>query len=202
MCKRLSELTVTVFQLQTRASTRRHGCCCPSRRAGMHHRSSATSRLVAFPFPHSCAYFFAEHSLGSLTRVLRVVLAVSCLTFLTTIWGTGVAFTWYAEFVSYQNISFSLLIHRFTNVTGISALLTWIRCGTALRQGTRPELILFHYTASASSISASVWPSRRKADPCPTSPSALHFSPTCQSSPSSSARACLPLRVGPPPPTT
>ncbi|KAM0755154.1 hypothetical protein T439DRAFT_297608 [Meredithblackwellia eburnea MCA 4105] len=39
---------------------------------------------------------------------LLVVLAVSCLTFFTTIWGEGIAFTW------------------FTNLTGICALLTWI----------------------------------------------------------------------------
>ncbi|KAH8921193.1 amino acid permease, theoretically lysine-specific [Atractiella rhizophila] len=39
---------------------------------------------------------------------LLVILAVSFLTFLTTIWGEGVVFTW------------------FLNVTGMSALLTWI----------------------------------------------------------------------------
>ena len=38
---------------------------------------------------------------------LLLTLAVSCLTFLTTIWGEGVVFTW------------------FLNLTGISSLLVW-----------------------------------------------------------------------------
>jgi amino acid permease len=41
----------------------------------------------------------------------RLSLAFSCLTFLTTIWGAGIVFTW------------------LLNITGISALLVWISIG-------------------------------------------------------------------------
>lgn len=67
------------------------------------------------PFLRYCEFFFCKPDPSTITesRLLdtRVALAVSCLTFLTTIWGEGVVFTW------------------LLNVTGISALLVWASIG-------------------------------------------------------------------------
>lgn len=48
---------------------------------------------------------------NTLSYINRLALAFSCLTFLTTIWGEGVVFTW------------------LLNITGISALLVWTSIG-------------------------------------------------------------------------
>jgi len=56
---------------------------------------------------HAPKVFGRVNSRGVPVYALFLALAVSCLTFLTTIWGAGVVFTW------------------LLNVTGISALLVW-----------------------------------------------------------------------------
>ncbi|KAJ6514208.1 amino acid permease/ SLC12A domain-containing protein [Mycena vitilis] len=70
----------------------------------------ASSRmLLSLAREGKAPYFFAFVTKGGVpVPALLLTLAFSCLTFLATIWGEGVAFTW------------------FINLTGISALFTWI----------------------------------------------------------------------------
>ncbi|KAJ7209881.1 amino acid permease-domain-containing protein [Mycena haematopus] len=70
----------------------------------------ASSRmLLSLAREGKAPYFFAWVTRGGVpVPALLLTLAFSALTFLATIWGEGVAFTW------------------FTNLTGISALFTWI----------------------------------------------------------------------------
>ncbi|OCH90025.1 hypothetical protein OBBRIDRAFT_731645 [Obba rivulosa] len=60
---------------------------------------------------HAPKFLGRVNSRGVPVYALFLALAVSCLTFLTTIWGSGVVFTW------------------LLNVTGISALLVWTSIG-------------------------------------------------------------------------
>ncbi|KAJ7927004.1 amino acid permease/ SLC12A domain-containing protein [Mycena leptocephala] len=70
----------------------------------------ASSRmLLSLAREEKAPYFFAFVTKGGVpVPALLLTLAFSCLTFLATIWGEGVAFTW------------------LINLTGISALFTWI----------------------------------------------------------------------------
>ncbi|KAJ7035989.1 amino acid permease [Mycena alexandri] len=70
----------------------------------------ASSRmLLSLAREGNAPHFFAFVTKGGVpVPALILTLAFSCLTFLATIWGEGVAFTW------------------FINLTGISALFTWI----------------------------------------------------------------------------
>ncbi|KAF7341766.1 AAT family amino acid transporter [Mycena sanguinolenta] len=65
--------------------------------------------LLSLAREGTAPYFFAWVTKGGVpVPALLLTLAFSALTFLATIWGEGVAFTW------------------FINLTGISALFTWI----------------------------------------------------------------------------
>ncbi|KAJ7172882.1 amino acid permease/ SLC12A domain-containing protein [Mycena crocata] len=70
----------------------------------------ASSRmLLSLAREGKAPWFFAFVTKGGVpVPALLLTLAFSCLTFLATIWGEGVAFTW------------------FINLTGVSALFTWI----------------------------------------------------------------------------
>lgn len=63
--------------------------------------------LYVINSPFSSIVTLAHH----LSRINSLALAFSCLTFLTTIWGEGIVFTW------------------LLNITGISALLVWTSIG-------------------------------------------------------------------------
>lgn len=64
-----------------------------------------------YPSPRYCTLPLSYRSHDTHDNSYRVSLAMSCLAFLTTIWGEGVVFTW------------------FLNLVGISALLVWASIG-------------------------------------------------------------------------
>jgi len=88
-------------------------CCCLLHGLAVHRGYSVGLIAAAFQFLHSCECFDALRSSWCLSTFLihRMSLAFAFLTFLTTIWGEGIAFTW------------------LLNVTGISALLVWTSIG-------------------------------------------------------------------------
>ena len=106
-------------QQRTRAFMQAHGCCSRSRVLGARHGYldglivvgclsllCCKSQNIGFVHHRDC---FADDRFPPI--IISMSLAFSCLTFLTTIWGSGIVFTW------------------LLNITGISALLVWTSIG-------------------------------------------------------------------------